>query len=297
MSIDPTRPTVPPQASHARRGRSRMLRRLAGNRAGLIAAVYLVLLVLVAVFAHWVAPMDPLAQDLAHINQPPSSAHWLGTDDVGRDILSRIIYGARVSLIAGVSSVLLAMVVAVPIGLLAGYVGGFVDTVVMRLSDALQTLPALVLALTLSAVMGPGLRNATLALAIVFLPTFLRLTRGQVLAVREETFVEASRSIGTSSLFIVRRRILHNIASPLIVQAAVSMGFALLAEAALSFLGLGVQPPAASWGRMLATSYSYVYTAGWQVFMPGIAIVVTVLALTVFADALRDSLGREVRTR
>ncbi|GAA2848964.1 ABC transporter permease [Pseudonocardia halophobica] len=287
-------PTIESPAPR-RRGSGRLLRRFARNKWGGVAAVYLVLLVLVAIFAPLVAPMDPLAQDLNAVNQPPSAAHWLGADDVGRDILSRIIYGSRVSLIAGVSSVLLSLLVALPIGLVAGYVGGLVDTVVMRLGDALQTLPALVLALTLSAVLGPGLRNATIALAIVFLPTFLRLVRGQVIAIRKETYIEASQSIGTPGLTIMRKRILPNIASPLIVQCAVSMAFALLAEAALSFLGLGVQPPEPSWGRMLATSYTYVYSAGWQVFMPGIAIVVTVLAVTLFADALRDSLGREIR--
>jgi peptide/nickel transport system permease protein len=287
----------PISAAPRRRSRSNLLRRFTSSKAGVVAAVYLLLLVLVAIAAPLVAPADPLAQNLTAINQPPSSAHWLGTDDVGRDILSRIIYGARVSLIAGVASVLLSLAVALPLGLLAGYVGGWIDAVVMRVADAIQTLPALVLALTISAVLGAGLRNATIALAFVFLPTFLRLVRGQVIAVREETFVEASRAIGSSGSYVVRRRILHNIASPLIVQAAATMGFALLAEAALSFLGLGVQPPAASWGRMLATSSEYVYTAGWQVFIPGLAIVFTVLALNVLADALRDSLGREVRTK
>jgi peptide/nickel transport system permease protein len=287
----------PAPVAAPRRTRSNLLRRFTANKAGLVAAVYLVLLVIAAIAAPLIAPADPLAQNLSAINQPPSGAHLLGTDDVGRDILSRIIYGARVSLIAGVASVLLSLVIALPLGLLAGYVGGWIDSVVMRVADAIQTLPALVLALTISAVLGAGLRNATIALAFVFLPTFLRLVRGQVMAVREETFVEASQSIGSSGSYIVRRRILHNIASPLIVQAAATMGFALLAEAALSFLGLGVQPPAASWGRMLATSSEYVYTAGWQVFIPGLAIVLTVLALNVLADALRDSLGREVRTK
>lgn len=290
-----TAPSTPVVAR--RRSRSNLLRRFAGNRAGLVAAVYLVILVIVAAAAPWIAPADPLAQNLQAINQPPSSAHWFGTDDVGRDILSRIIYGARVSLVAGVASVLLSLAIALPLGLIAGYVGGWIDSIVMRIADAIQTLPALVLALVISAVLGAGLRNATIALAFVFLPTFLRLVRGQVMAVREETYIEASRSIGTSGSYIVRRRILHNIASPLIVQAAATMGFALLAEAALSFLGLGVQPPAASWGQMLASSSEYVYTAGWQVFIPGLAIVFTVLALNILADALRDSLGREVRTK
>jgi peptide/nickel transport system permease protein len=275
--------------------RSTFWRRLRRNRVGMVAAGYLVLLTVVAIAAPLVAPADPLAQDLALINQPPSGSHWLGTDDVGRDILSRLIYGARVSLIAGIASVGMSLVVALPLGLMAGYLQGWVDTMIMRLADALQTIPALVLALTISAVLGTGLRNATIALSIVFLPTFLRLIRGQVLAVREETFIEASRSIGTPTLYIIRKRVLHNIASPLIVQAAIAMGFALLAEAALSFLGLGIQPPAASWGKMLSSSYAYVYSAGWQIIIPGVAIVLTVLALNVLADALRDSLGREIR--
>ncbi|GAA1008234.1 glutathione ABC transporter permease GsiD [Acrocarpospora pleiomorpha] len=276
--------------------RSTFWRRFSRNRSGVIAAAYLVLLTAVAFGAPLIAPYDPLEQTLAAINQQPSAAHWLGTDDIGRDILSRMMYGARVSLIAGVASVGLSLLIALPLGLVSGYVKGPLDTVIMRFADAVQTLPALVLALTISAVLGPGLRNATIALAVVFLPTFLRLIRGQVLAVREETYIEASRSIGTPTFDIIRRRVLHNIASPLIVQAAVTMGFALLAEAALSFLGLGVQPPSPSWGRMLASSYTYVYTAGWQIFIPGVAIALTVLALNVLADALRDSLGREIRT-
>ncbi|GAA0983867.1 ABC transporter permease [Acrocarpospora macrocephala] len=276
--------------------RSTFWLRFSRNRSGVIAAAYLVLLTAVAFGAPLIAPYDPLEQTLAAINQQPSAAHWLGTDDIGRDILSRMMYGARVSLIAGVASVGLSLLIALPLGLVSGYVKGPLDTVIMRFADAVQTLPALVLALTISAVLGPGLRNATIALAVVFLPTFLRLIRGQVLAVREETYIEASRSIGTPTFDIIRHRVLHNIASPLIVQAAVTMGFALLAEAALSFLGLGVQPPSPSWGRMLSSSYTYVYTAGWQIFIPGVAIALTVLALNVLADALRDSLGREIRT-
>ncbi len=277
------------------RGRSTLLRRFLRQRAALVAAVYLALLVFVAVFAPLVAPHDPLEQNLTLINHPPMAGHLLGTDDLGRDILSRMIYGARVSLIAGVTSVMLSLLVALPVGLISGYFGGRFDTVIMRITDAIQTVPALVLALTMTAILGPGLRNVTIALAIVFVPPFLRLVRGQVLAVREETFIEASLAIGSSSRSIITRRVLHNIAQPLIVQAAITMGFALLAEAALSYLGLGVRPPTPSWGSMLSSFYQYAYTAAWQIFIPGIAIAGTVLALNLLADGLRDSLGREIR--
>ena len=186
----------------------------------------------------------------------PSGAHWFGQDDLGRDVFSRIIYGARISLKVSFMAIGLALIVAVPLGLLAGFVGGWVDQTLMRISDAIQVIPALVLALVISGILGPSATNVALALAFVFTPGFVRLVRGQVISVREETYVEASRSIGAKTGFIIRKRVLHNVASPLIVQAAVTAGFALLAEATLSFLGLGAQLPAASWGVMLNRAHA-----------------------------------------
>ena len=236
---------------------------------------------------------DPNPQNLSEINATPSGAHWFGQDDLGRDVFARIIYGARVSLLASFLAVGLSLIVAMPLGLFAGFVGGWVDQTLMRISDAIQVIPALVLALVISGILGPSTTNVALALAIVFTPGFVRLVRGQVISVREETYVEASRSIGAKSPFIIRKRVLHNVASPLIVQAAVTAGFALLAEASLSFLGLGVQPPDASWGTMLSRAFAQVYQAGWLLWFPGGAIALTVLAFNLVGDGLRDALGTE----
>lgn len=254
------------------------------------ALAFLVLLAVTAVLASWLAPFDPYQQDLDAINQGPSGSHLLGTDDLGRDVLSRLMHGARVSLASSVLAVGAALVVSVPIGLVSGYVGGRLDSVLMRIVDGVQSIPPLVMALTVAGLLGPSLRNIVIALAIVFTPTFVRLVRGQVLAVKEETFVEASRSVGATGAYIVRRRILHNIASPLVVQVSVTLGFGLLAEAGLSFLGLGIQPPEPSWGAMLNRAYAYIFETSWGLFPPGLAIMLTVLAFNVLGDGLRDTL-------
>jgi len=185
----------------------------------------------------------------------------------------------------------LTLVIAVPLAIWSGYAGGLVDMVVMRITDALQVIPPLVLALAIVGVLGPSVRNIVIALSIIFAPSFIRLVRGEVLAVREATYIEASRSIGSSPFYIVRRRVLHNIASPLIVQTSVTLGFALLAEAGLSFIGLGVQPPNPSWGNMLSTSYASIFTAPAQIYIPGSAIALTVFAFNLVGDGLRDVLG------
>jgi len=270
-------------------------KRFRRNKVAMAAAIYLVLLILAAVLAKHLGLQDPNLQDLEHINGKPSGAHWLGQDDLGRDVFARIIYGARISLEVAFLAVALALIVAIPLGLLAGFLGGWVDQTLMRVSDAFQVIPALVLALVIAGILGPSATNVAIALAIVFAPGFIRLIRGQVIGVREETYVEASRSIGAKPVFIIRKRILHNIASPLIVQAAVTAGFALLAEATLSFLGLGAQPPAASWGTMLSRAFAQVYEAGWLLWIPGGAIAITVLAFNLVGDGLRDALGTETR--
>lgn len=270
-------------------------KRFRRNKVAVAAAVYLVLLILAAMLAPRIGLQDPNLQHLTEINKRPSGAHWFGQDDLGRDVFARIIHGARISLQASLLAVALALIVAVPLGLLAGFVGGWLDLGLMRISDAVQVIPALVLALVISGILGPSTRNVAIALAIVFTPAFVRLVRGQVIGVREETYVEASRSIGAKPLFIIRKRVLHNVASPLIVQAAITAGFALLAEASLSFLGVGVQAPDASWGTMLSRAFSQVYQAGWLLWIPGGAIAITVLAFNLVGDGLRDALGADTR--
>jgi peptide/nickel transport system permease protein len=270
-------------------------KRFRRNKVAVAAAVYLVLLFIVAVFANRIGLQDPNLQHITEINKKPSGAHWFGQDDLGRDVFARIVYGARISLKVSFMAVGLALLVAVPLGLLAGFVGGWIDQTLMRISDAIQVIPAIVLALVISGILGPSATNVALALAFVFTPGFVRLVRGQVISVREETYVEASRSIGAKNGFIIRKRVLHNVASPLIVQAAVTAGFALLAEATLSFLGLGAQLPAASWGVMLNRAYAEVYQAGWLLWFPGGAIVITVLAFNLVGDGLRDALGADTR--
>jgi ABC-type dipeptide/oligopeptide/nickel transport system permease subunit len=273
----------------------RFRRRFLRQRAAVIALAFVILLVLVAVFAPWVAPYDPLSQDLRNTLQGPSAEHWLGTDELGRDVLSRIIYGSRVSLLAAVQAVVLALVLGVPPGLAAGFFGGKVDTIISRLTDTLMSFPPLLLAIAIVGVFGPNLRNAMIAVGVIFAPRFIRLTRASVLAVREETFIEASRSIGTPTFRVLRTRILPNVLSPLVVQTSLSLGFAMLAEAGLSFLGLGVQPPEASWGAMVGRAYRFLNQSPTLVIFPGLAIVFAVLAFNVLGDGLRDSVGREVR--
>ncbi len=279
---DPVEPT------DARQFLSRFLH----DRVAMCGATYVLLLVVVAVLAPEVAPHSPTA-NFPVINAGPSGAHWLGTDDVGRDLLSRLIFGARISLEAATIVVVLALAISVPIGLTAGYFSGRTDNVLMRLMDAMFAFPPLILAITVAALLGRSLHNESIAIAVTFIPGLARVVRGQVLAVREETYIEASRSLGAGPLRMIRRHVLPNVASPLIIQAAISFGYALLAEAGLSFLGLGVQPPSASWGVMLQEAYQFVLSDPWATIIPGLAIAFTVLSFNFVGDGLRDALGRE----
>ncbi|HEX4492637.1 MAG TPA: ABC transporter permease [Acidimicrobiia bacterium] len=272
--------------------RGRFWRRFFATKTAVFGLAFLVIIGLAAIFASVIAPHSP-NQNFPVINGTPSSAHWLGTDDLGRDILSRIIYGGQISLQATVQIVFLAVIVSLPLGLIAGYFGGWRDHLLMRIMDALFAFPPLVLALTVAALLGASLVNESIAIAVVFVPGFVRLIRGQVLAVREETYIEASRSLGAGSWRMLRKHVLPNVASPLIVQVALALGYGLLAEAGLSFLGLGVQPPRASWGGMLSEAYTYVLNDAWALVVPGVAIALTVLSFNLVADGLRDSLGRE----
>ncbi len=253
---------------------------------------FLVIIIVAAIFAPLIAPMNPSTQDLLAINAPPGLHHLLGTDDLGRDILSRIIWGGRVSLRATFEIVVLAIVVALPLGLLAGFLRGRTDSVIMRLMDALFSFPPLVLALTVAALLGDSLNNAAIAIAIVFVPSFVRLIRGEVIAVREEAYVEAAQSLGAKPGRIMRAHVLPNVASPIIIQVSLALGFALLAEAGLSFLGIGAQPPTPSWGDMLNEAYQFIFTAPLALVFPGLAIMLCVLSFNVVADGLRDAIGR-----
>jgi ABC-type dipeptide/oligopeptide/nickel transport system permease subunit len=281
---------VPPEERFESGGRlwSRFFR----TRSAVAGLAVILLIAVAAVFARWIAPSSPYTT-FAQFNTGPSSSHWLGTDDVGRDILSRIIYGGQVSLQATFQIVGLALVAALPLGLVAGYFGGWRDNLLMRLMDAMFAFPPLILAIAVASLLGKSLFNESVAIAIVFVPGFVRLIRGQVLAVREETFIEASRSLGAGNGRMIRRHVLPNVASPLIVQVALALGYGLLAEAGLSFLGLGVQPPRASWGGMLSEAYPYIFQDPWALIVPGVAIALTVLAFNLIADGLRDALGRE----
>jgi peptide/nickel transport system permease protein len=273
-------------------GARRFASRFRQDRVAMCGAIFVLLLVAVALLAPEIAPYSPTA-NFPVINAGPSGAHWLGTDDVGRDLLSRLIFGARISLEAATIVVVLALLISVPIGLTAGYFSGRTDNVLMRLMDAMFAFPPLILAITVAALLGRSLHNESIAIAITFVAGFARIVRGQVLAVREEMYIEASRSLGAGPVRMIRRHVLPNVASPLIIQAAVAFGFALLAEAGLSFLGLGVQPPNASWGVMLQEAYPFVLSDPWATIIPGLAIALTVLAFNLVGDGLRDALGRE----
>ncbi len=255
--------------------------------------VFLLIVIVAAIFAPLVAPHAPDAQDINAVNAGPSASHWLGTDDLGRDILSRLIWGARISLRVSFEIVALAAVVAIPLGLIAGFFRGAVDSVIMRTMDALFSFPPLILALTVAALLGADINDAAIAIAIVFVPSFVRLLRGEVIAVREEAYIESARSLGATSKRLVGRHVVPNVASPIIIQMALALGFALLTEAGLSFLGVGEQPPTPSWGGMLQEGFQFINTSPWALVFPGLAIMLTVLAFNLVADGLRDALGRE----
>jgi peptide/nickel transport system ATP-binding protein len=287
--------TEPDPGSEVDGGQKRggALRRFAHDKMAMGGLVFIVGVIFMAIAAPLLAPYGPNTQNLLLINAGPSGAHWLGTDDLGRDILSRLIFGARPPLRAAFQIVGGALVLAIPLALVAGFVRGWVDTVVMRAMDALFSFPPLVLALTVAALLGPNLNDASIAIAIVFVPSFVRLIRGEVIAVREENYVEAARATGVAPGRLIRTHILPNVASPLIIQAALALGYAILIDAGLSFLGVGEQPPTASWGLMLTEAYQSIFQSPLTLIYPGLAILLTVLAFNLVADGLRDALGRE----
>lgn len=255
---------------------------------GIAGGGILALLVVFAVFAPWIAPHDPTEIFWDHIRQPPSPTFPMGTDEIGRDILSRVIWGSRVSLWVVVTSIALALFIGAGIGLVSGYIGGLFDDVVMRVNDAILAFPMLILALGIIAVLGPTLTNAILAIAVVNIPGFARVVRGQVLSVKEHEFVEAARSVGASPAHILTRHIWPYVSGNVIVYASLRASAALITESALAFLGLGVQPPTPTWGSMLATAMQY-WDSWWMSVFPGLAIFLAVLALNFTGDALLDA--------
>jgi peptide/nickel transport system permease protein len=255
-----------------------------------VGLVVIATFVVLAVFAPLIVPYDPIATSWTLVRKPPSALHWFGTDDLGRDILSRVIYGARASLTAGAISVGIAFGIGVPFGLLSGYRGGFIDALISRITDAMLACPFLILAIALAAFLGPSLANAMIAIGVSQTPIFARLTRGQVLSVKHEEYIEAARAIGNPHHRIVLRHIFPNIVPPLLVQATLAAAAAIIAEASLSFLGLGEQPPDPSWGSMLNTAKNFISQAPWMAVWPGLAIFGLVLSLNLFGDGLRDAL-------
>src|SRR5262252_807768 len=273
----------------------RMLRRLVRRRGAMVGLVVVVLFVAMALLAPWLSPYDPLQTSWSAVRKAPTAAHWFGTDEIGRDVLSRVIWGSGASLLAGLVSVCISLSLGVPTGLAAGYIGRGVDALISRITDAMLACPFLILAIALAAFLGPSLTNAMIAIGVSATPIMVRLTRGQVMQVKVEDYVEAARAVGNPPWRVALRHVLPNIAGPIIVQATLAVAAAVIAEASLSFLGLGQQPPAPSWGSMLNTAKNYVDNAAWMAIWPGLSIFLLVLAFNLLGDGLRDALDPRQR--
>jgi peptide/nickel transport system permease protein len=274
---------------------ARLWRRFVRSKGAVFGLGVFLAVVVMALFADVIAPYNPLEQNYARIMEGPSADHWFGTDSFGRDMLSRIIYGARIALVVGILAVLLAMVIGVTLGLISGYYGGPIDTVVMRVMDGLFAFPILILAIALMAVMGFGVRNVIIAVAVVSIAPFARVTRGDVLAVREVPYIEAARLAGGGSAAIIFRHVLPNVLAPIIVQGALRVSAAIITEAGLSFLGLGPQPPTPVWGSMIAEGRNFIVMAPHISTFPGLALMITVVGLNLFGDGLRDTLDTKLK--
>lgn len=294
MSIQDVSLSMP---SRAPSWRIKALAFASDNKLFVFGALLLLLIILAAVFAPWLAPYEPNKIVFSQKLLAPNWAHWMGTDEFGRDILSRVLYGARTSLIIGVSVTLIAMLIGIPIGLVSGYFGGRVDTLLMRLSDVFLAFPPLLLPIAITAALGSGLANAMLALAVSWFPWYARIMRGAVVRVRSETYIHASRSMGVSHCRILLRHVLPNATTPVIVQGSMDFGYTILAAASLSFIGLGAKPPMIEWGLMAAASRSQLLENPWTVLFPGVAIFVLVLAVNLVGDGLRDVLDPKKGTR
>ncbi len=272
------------------RQRSRSWEKLRRNRAAVFGLGLVLFFIVIAILAPVLPIPDPTSTDWGAVRKAPSAAHWLGTDELGRDVLSRMIWGAQASLLAGVVSVLIAVLLGVPLGITAGYFGGWTDSIISRVTEALLATPFLILAIALAAFLGPSLTNAMIAIGLSATPIFIRLTRGQVLSVKTEDYVEGARAVGLSHVPIMGRYILPNVFPPILVQATLTIATAIIAEASLSFLGLGQQPPAPSWGSMLNVAKNFLSQAPWMAIWPGVAIFLVVLGFNLLGDGLRDAL-------
>ena len=265
-------------------------RRLRRRPAAMFGLVVVLLFTSMALLAPWLGLQDPIATSWGAIRKAPSAAHWFGTDEIGRDVFARVVWGTQASLLAGVVSVSISLLIGVPLGLLAGFVGGWVDMVIARITDAFLACPFLILAIALAAFLGPSLSNAMMAIGISAAPIFVRLTRGQVMQVKVEDYIEAARAVGNPPWRIALRHVLPNTLPPILVQATLAIASAVIAEASLSFLGLGQQPPAPSWGSMLNTAKNYMDNAPWMAVWPGLSIFLLVLSFNLLGDGLRDAL-------
>jgi ABC-type dipeptide/oligopeptide/nickel transport system permease subunit len=286
-------------AAHAPAGATagalRWWRRFARNRGALFGLLVFVAVLVMAVLAPVLAPYDPLAQGVGPSLQGPSLQHWAGTDSFGRDIMSRVIYGARIALVVGILAVLLALCIGVSLGLAAGYYGGVVDALIMRVMDGLFAFPIIILAIAMMAIVGFGVGNLIVAVAVGFIAPFARVTRGDVLAVKEEPYVEAARLAGVRSSAVMFRHVLPNVLAPVIVQGALRVSGAIITEAGLSFLGLGPPPPTPVWGSMIAEGRNFIVMAPHVSTLPGIALMVTIVGLNLLGDGLRDALDPRLR--
>lgn len=269
---------------------NRAWKKMKRNRSSIAGLIIIVFFTLLAVLAPLLPLADPLATSWSAIRQAPSAAHWLGTDDIGRDVLSRMVWGAQASLMAGVISVAIAVLTGVPFGLISGYFGGWIDQGISRVTEAFLAMPFLIMAIALAAFLGPSLTNAMIAIGLSAMPIFIRLTHSQVLAVKTEDYIEGARSIGLGHGDILLRYILPNILPPIIVQATLTVATAIIAEASLSFLGLGQQAPAPSWGSMLNVAKNFLTQAPWMALWPGAAIFLVVIGFNLLGDGLRDAL-------
>jgi peptide/nickel transport system permease protein len=293
MSATTAAPAIPRADSPGRRALRRFLR----HRLAVLGLVIVLVFVLAAIFAPLIAPYDPIATSWSRVRKPPSELFWFGTDENGRDVFSRVLWGARASLMAGALSVTAALLLGVPFGLLAGLSGGWVDTIISRVTDAMLSVPFLILAIALAAFLGPALENAMLAIAISASPIFVRLSRGMAMEAKSTEWVEAARSLGNPPWRIALVHVLPNIVPPLLVQGTLSIAEAIIAEASLSFLGLGQQPPNPSWGSMLNGAQRFLTQAPWMAIYPGVAIFLVVLAFNLLGDGLRDALDPRARGR
>jgi ABC-type dipeptide/oligopeptide/nickel transport system permease subunit len=270
--------------------RSRVLSKFLKNRSAVLGGVIVLFFIIVAVVAPLIAPFDPIKPSFTTIRKAPSAMFWFGTDELGRDMFSRMVWGARASLMAGIVSVAIAVVLGVPFGLIAGYFGGWTDAVISRATEAMLAIPFLILAIALAAFLGPSLTNAMIAIGLSAMPIFVRLTRAQVLTVKAEDYVEGARAIGLPDFWIIVRYIFPNVLPPILVQSTLTIAAAIIAEASLSFLGLGQQPPNPSWGSMLNTAKNFMDQAPWMSIFPGTAIFLIVLGFNLLGDGLRDAL-------